>query len=300
MPRGWERRKIAELPDRHDPYYWHGALHVFDENRMRWDRPFPPKQEGRRRILAVGDSFTYGQGIDAFWSYPAQLERMLEGSPPVEVLNLGVPGRASEDVLEVVRSLVPVLEPDFVVYGMCLNDFLPSKASEWVAWPFPLPKGMKRSLRRRSRVGRLVDERYGALLTRLGLRPDFYDELLAGFPGYRRRFERDVRAMNGFVVEQGLPPVVAMVLDPRPRWEGPGRTLALAAEAAMEAAGMVVVESENYYRRHDGRDFRVSRWDAHANEEANAIFASRFAAALRGRPEWSGGRGPDARGRGGF
>lgn len=67
---------------------------------------------------------TYGEGVDAYWAYPAQLERALAPDFRIEVLNLGVRGHASEDVLDDLRRFVPALEPDLVVYGVCLNDFL--------------------------------------------------------------------------------------------------------------------------------------------------------------------------------
>jgi lysophospholipase L1-like esterase len=281
LPQSWNRRSLAPVPGLKTPYLWHGALHVFDARKMRRSEPLPPRSPGRLRVAAVGDSFTYGAGIDAFWTWPAQLERMLGPEGSVEVLNLGVRGDASEDVLRVVREVVPELEPDVLVYGVCLNDFLPSRTLEGVPWPFPLPKKLKELLRQRTRLGRLVDERYGALLRRLGLRPSFYSQLLEDFEPLRERFARDVRAMNEFVTSRGLPPVVALVLDPRPRLEGPGRRLALAAEQAMRAAGMRVVDSARYARRYHGRDLSVSRWEAHPNEEANAIFASLLAEELR-------------------
>jgi hypothetical protein len=59
--------------------------------------------------------------------------------------------------------------------------------------------------------------------------------------------------MNAFVTGSGLPPVIAMVLDQAPRLDGPGRTLALAAEQTLREAGIEIVDSEAFYRRYDGR-----------------------------------------------
>ena len=123
MPPAWQKRDLAKIPGT-DPFVWHGAVHQIDENGMRREEPFPPPDPSRFRIMVVGDSLTYGQGIDAYWAYPAQLERALAPDFRVEVLNLGVRGHASEHVLDDLRRFVPELAPDLVVYGVCPNDFL--------------------------------------------------------------------------------------------------------------------------------------------------------------------------------
>jgi hypothetical protein len=123
MPPTWQKRDLAKLPGT-NPYMWHGVLHHIDANGMRREEPFAPRDPSRFRIMVVGDSFAYGQGIDAYWAYPAQLERALAPDFRVEVLNLGVRGYASENILDVLRRFVPALEPDLAVYGVCLNDFL--------------------------------------------------------------------------------------------------------------------------------------------------------------------------------
>jgi lysophospholipase L1-like esterase len=280
MPPLWQRRTVEKVPGV-DAYLWQTALHVLDDNKMRRWEPFPPRDSNRFRIMVVGDSLTYGEGIDAFWTYPKQLERSFASDFRVEVLNLGVMGYASEDVLNVVRRFLPELEPDLVVYGVCLNDFLEAGAKQPEHYVFPLPDELKRKLVKHLRVARLVEERYDVMLRTLGLRPDFYSELLADFDARKRRFGRDVGALNSFVMESGLPPVVAMVLDQTPQLNGPGRQLAVAAEERLRAAGIDTVDSGAFYRRFNGRDFKVSRWEGHPNEEADAIWAAMLAQKIR-------------------
>jgi hypothetical protein len=144
-----------------------------------------------------------------------------------------------------------------------------------------LPEKLMRVLAKRTRVGQLLDERSAALVRMLGLKPDFYADLLVDFDARYERFGDDVAAMNEFVTGSGLPPMVAMVLDQYPRLNGPGRQLAIAAERQLRAAGIETVSSEDIYRRYDGRSFRVSRWEGHPNEEAHAIWASELAATIR-------------------
>jgi hypothetical protein len=48
------------------------------------DREFEAKPEGVRRIVIVGDSFTYGHGLPEAESYPRQLEALLRAARPGE------------------------------------------------------------------------------------------------------------------------------------------------------------------------------------------------------------------------
>jgi lysophospholipase L1-like esterase len=283
MPAAWQKRDLADMAGT-DPFVWHGVVHQIDANGMRRAAPFPAKDPERFRIIVVGDSLTYGEGIDAYWAYPAQLERALAAEFRVEVLNLGVRGHGSEDILDDLRRFVPELAPDLVLYGMCLNDYLERGGRQRGA-PALMPEKVSKILTRRTRVGRLVDERSDALKRMLGWQPDFYADLLADFETRYRRFGEDVRAMNELVTGSGLPPMVAMVIDQGPRLDGPGRELALAAERQLREAGIAVVASEEFYRRYDGTNFAVSRWEGHPNEEAHAIWASELADIIREREE---------------
>jgi lysophospholipase L1-like esterase len=283
MPPSWQKRDLADIPGT-DPFVWHGVIHQIDANGMRREQPFAPKDPDLFRIVVVGDSLTYGEGIDVFWTYPTQLERALQPEFRVEVLNLGVRAYGSEDILDLLRRFVPELEPDLVVYGVCLNDFL-ERGGRQQASPSFLPEKLTKIFTRRTRVGRLVDERFAALKRTLGLEPDFYADLLADFDARYRRFGDDVAAMNALVTGSGLPPMVAMVLDQGPRLDGPGRQLALAAERQLRAAGIETVDSEDFYRRYEGTNFAVSRWEGHPNEEAHAIWASDLADRIRQHPD---------------
>lgn len=257
-------------------YRWHGVLHVYNRRGMRWTTPFPRKQEDVFRIMVVGDSLTYGEGIDERWTYSRQLQALLEPDYAVEVLNLGIDGSQSEDVLWVVIEYLPHLRPDLVVYGVCLNDFLPSGVGQYQnnhAYKFPLPNAVKAFFTRKSRLARLVDDTYDRVLLRLDLRVDFYDDILNGFTGYQSRFAQDVARLNEVVKAQGLPAVVALVLDQFPGLDSRGHRIAQAAESHLRSAGMEVIDTAPYYRRFDRLSFAVSRWEGHPNEVANAIWA---------------------------
>jgi hypothetical protein len=70
MPPAWQKRDLAKKAGT-DPFIWHGVVHQIDDNGMRREAPLPPHDPSLFRIVVVGDSLTYGEGIDAYWTYPA-------------------------------------------------------------------------------------------------------------------------------------------------------------------------------------------------------------------------------------
>ena len=105
-------------------FYWHGKLHIKNEIGFRRVVPVPSKQEGVFRIAAIGDSLTYGYGVYEDEAWPSVLARDLGKTYHTEVLNLDVPGYSSEDLVSLLPKVLDEYDPDLVVYGMSLNDFL--------------------------------------------------------------------------------------------------------------------------------------------------------------------------------
>ena len=83
------------------------------------------------RVLAVGDSCTFGSGAGDADTYPAQLERRLGAARPgieVEVLNAGVPGFSSYQALRYLEIEGFDLDPDAIVFATGVNDSSPATA----------------------------------------------------------------------------------------------------------------------------------------------------------------------------
>lgn len=284
LPTSWERR---DVPGASRDYMWHGAVHRHDDNLFRRDQPFPTKQTDIFRIMVVGDSLTYGYGIAEEHTYSAILQQVLAQDYAVEVFNLGISGNQSVDTLATLQKFVPLLKPDLVVYGVCLNDFLPSKVGEYKLdeHAFPLPKVVKRYFSQRSRLGGFIAHRYNQLLLQQGLRVDFMDDILSDFDAYQSRFREDVQAMSEWVQASHGIPLTAMVLHQSPRVPSRAHNVALAAEKHLLAAGINVVHSRPYFDAYEGRTMTVSQWESHPNELANALFASMLIADITNMAE---------------
>lgn len=82
------------------------------------------RHEGQRTILCVGDSHTYGALVSAGESYPAHLQRRLDERAPgaYSVVNLGIPGMNTRQVLEQLRSELPRYRPEVVIVWCGANN----------------------------------------------------------------------------------------------------------------------------------------------------------------------------------
>lgn len=74
----------------------------------------PEKPVGTRRIVILGDSFTFGEGVSDADTYPAALERMLEN---VRVVNLGALGYGTDQQFLRLRRSAFAYDPDLVILG---------------------------------------------------------------------------------------------------------------------------------------------------------------------------------------
>jgi lysophospholipase L1-like esterase len=94
---------------------------------LRDDRPLVPKKEGTLRVLVVGDSMTFGHGVERDDAFPAVLERELVSKlgRPVEVVNAGVLCWGQREEVGFLEHRAEELQPDFVVLQFTVaNDVL--------------------------------------------------------------------------------------------------------------------------------------------------------------------------------
>lgn len=80
-----------------------------------------PKPTGRKRVLCFGDSITFGYGLSNEETYPARLGELL-AERKIEVVNAGVTGFTSRQVLAFVRRQVPQAEADVATICIGWND----------------------------------------------------------------------------------------------------------------------------------------------------------------------------------
>ena len=124
------------------------------------DRDFSQNKKVKTRIIALGDSFTYGWGVEAEDSWPRVLEQRLRSSGlDVEIANLGKPGASPRDYADIADRSIPLLHPDVVIVGVLQGDDLaqmdPSPPVSVLALGNEPNKALSRHDRLRRIAGRL-------------------------------------------------------------------------------------------------------------------------------------------------
>lgn len=87
-----------------------------------------PKPANTKRVLLLGDSFTYGSGVaDNSAVFARLLDKQLnaefaERGTTVEILNGGIPGSLTDDWVELLEQVKGAFQPDVIVIVFFLRD----------------------------------------------------------------------------------------------------------------------------------------------------------------------------------
>lgn len=108
------------------PHPEHASRITTDAHSVRGVRPYPIARGPQPRIVALGDSYTFGVCVHDEESWPAQLEQQLPGT---EVINLGVPGFGLDQMLLRWERDGLAYKPDVVVLGYIAPDLARDVAS---------------------------------------------------------------------------------------------------------------------------------------------------------------------------
>lgn len=92
---------------------------------FRGPEPASPKPQGRFRVVAIGDSVTFGFGVNDADTFCAQAEQLLRSTMPgvdLDVVNIAVPGYDTRQEVALLGRNVSRLEPNLVLVGLYSND----------------------------------------------------------------------------------------------------------------------------------------------------------------------------------
>jgi lysophospholipase L1-like esterase len=253
------------------------------------DRNYPEeKSPSARRVLILGDSFTFGSGVgDDSKIFAEIIERDLSnnsGIPlveDVEVLNGGIPGSYPAHWLELFDKVVDEFRPDLVVSVFFLRDgasninsigsffgpirrLVAERNAESMLYQYSYVYRVFRDARDR----RLVARRYTRQLTLAY----FGDEAQTRHWGVQQDRLREIFAKSrergialGFVV---FPVLAELERDPYP-FERINRLLVRFARRN----NVPVLDLLDAFRGMYGPDLWVSPYDQHPNERGHAVAA---------------------------
>jgi len=251
------------------------------------------------RVLCVGDSFVYGQGVAEADTIPGQLEaalarRRAAGAPRAHVLNAGHRAYATEQELALIAELAPRVAPEVVVLVWFPNDLEevdPAALAERVAagQPFCFDVGGPFDGERAASWERTQLLRSSALVMKLHdawqdahYRAATPAALEAGYARLARSLATlaALAQQHDFAVLVAVLPPSSLVAVDEERGSAAPRVLSLAAVAGL--AGLDLLPALRAQRRADGR-LHVLPYDGHYDGRAYAAVGEELARELEQR-----------------
>jgi lysophospholipase L1-like esterase len=80
------------------------------------------KPQDTLRVLIVGDSVSYGSGVEDKDTFPRVLQSLLHTEKKIEVINAGVRGYTTYNEARYLRDKLFDFSPDLVILQTCMND----------------------------------------------------------------------------------------------------------------------------------------------------------------------------------
>ncbi|MGA9754935.1 MAG: GDSL-type esterase/lipase family protein [Desulfobaccales bacterium] len=108
--------------------------YTYSNNSLGWRgrREYREAKQTDYRVLVLGDSFTYGIGVNDDQTFAARVEKELRGDQlSVEVMNSGCPGKGTDYELKCFQTVGRKFHPDLTVLGFLGNDFEDNARGEY-------------------------------------------------------------------------------------------------------------------------------------------------------------------------
>jgi hypothetical protein len=274
--------------------YTHDRLVLINSLGFRGTEITPDPAPGTLRVLALGDSQTFGNGLDLSETWPQQLEHVLQAASGSgwQVINAGIPGTDTWQHEILLRRLLAAIHPHAVVLALYVNDVVPRHDPRNVdasmltnTWRKHIIYLFKRSS--------VVTWAYHLLLpwyARQSMGGDSVEDVvLSGGNDTRAergwgQVEHSLTQMKELCDSRGVGLLVA-ILPRRDQVSGqhPGRVYNERARRITETHGIAAVDLlpslSAEYRVH--RDKLFIPWDGHNAAAANHVIAARMAEKLK-------------------
>lgn len=284
------------------------------------DHPYErARPEGTFRVVVLGDSFTYGTGVDLDATYPKVMERrfaQLEPDCPTQVLNWGVYAYNTRQEVALLRHRVRDWAPDLVLLCLYVNDASgenrgaadggggPAVPRE-PPWELRLLQSLgltsgiwdesdrkspaqarTMALRRRSRLADLLAHRaYGYLRGRVTVR-GYREDWQPGSPGLAMVEEAlddavELARAEGFRLHATMYPDLNELSDNYPYRDAHARAEALCAERGVPFHDLLpLLIREVEQAGGDEREFHAHAHDKHPNPRCHRLVGEELARRL--------------------
>ena len=281
-------------------YSW-GIPITYNKDGFR-DRELVPKQKGVYRVMVIGDSFTFGVGIQTQQRYSDQLEALLRTHYPaqsIEVLNLSAGGNSTATERDLLRKYQDRVDPNLIIVGFCLNDLeMGLYNKDWTRFQIRYSAYIDKMTRVFAQVGlrftgMFVRDCVYKLAQVLHIIP-MWDAALdqiyqRGTPEWDNYIQalRDIKSMSD---ARKLPSPVLLILNqsagrwgadadyaaPSPRLKRVLRMFRLAEEGAKEVGFVTINYEHEFATELKGSSLRLNAYDAHPSAAMHAMYAKKL------------------------
>lgn len=296
LPRVQPEVRYVAHPTRHftlmpsQQAFTYGAPARIDERGFRTNGRSPYPDSSSLKVIALGDSFTFGLGVSDHETWPARVEQRLRSTHPsaINIINMGTISYGVSQEMDLLLENVLSIKPWLVIHGLYWNDFMEPEPAQpggpamltadgLFVWdsPFRAESSLREiatSLVRRSallfaftqsmsRVFEASDDGYGTAYERMidvGLTEEEWIPI--------EQFYRDMKELEteaGFRTLVVIMPVYDIV-----RGSDPGQhSFAVQARERLDASGIPYVDAFTLWKEHrlGTEKFLPQGADAHLN-----------------------------------
>jgi len=231
---------------------------------LREDVDYPVERNENYRIAVLGDSLTFGWGVEKYETFEVLLEEMLNETRPTEMINFGHGNYNTSQQVNLFKEKGLKYNPDKVVVFYFINDaeVTPIRSSwTWISW---------------SRAVTFIWSRVRGLLSNSGGKTfyEFYSELYEddapGFIAVKEAF-LDLR---GITEERGMELQVVMLPELHDLVNYPfSKEYAKVENFLIENEIPVIDLTRDFAGYEDAVGLWVALDDAHPNAEAHRMIA---------------------------
>lgn len=240
------------------------------------------KPAGIYRIAAVGDSFTFGNGVRQEDRYTEVLQAQLP--PTDEVLNFGVPGDNTHQHAQMVDRLLPRIHPDFFLLQWYVNDVENDNYSGRPRFRPLLPfRSLNEWLGVNSALYGVMTVRWQEIQVSTGMTQSYVDYLNHRFTDPNSPDSQLDRSYLVHLVESsknaGVPIGIVLFPDTSGAMDDryPFAYLHERVRNVCELEHITCLDLRSDFAKvHDNRTLWASRLDHHPSARANAIAAQRI------------------------
>jgi len=251
--------------------------------------------------MVLGDSLTWGAGLDAEERYTAIAKKLLNkafSGRKFEVLNFGIPGGPTTRERDILEKFKRDVNPDLIVVGFCLNDPQP-KRQDWSIEREKLSKGIAgRAIDEISRFllglglpypAKLLNDAFYRAAQKFGLIPDGLIALGRAYDTSSPEWQEFVQALKDMKRtsdEMNLPPPIFAILNqgrPPQNNSEPNRAFELfslwfhQAEKAAADIGFISYNHElEIAHQLRNESLVINKLDGHPSASVNRIYGEKL------------------------